>query len=170
MWLWSQGHKKSRSIKRPRRDSPIFLPSCRNILRSLFWNLSQKTLGGNASGLTTCLGMPEPTRTGPAPLPPRGPFLPASQRCSWIAPATPGAELGQAPTRANLQSGMPELARGAACLGPWAILKEPEGLRGPGVSAPSWGQTPGRFCDLHTCSGRSALKVCTESLSPTVGE
>lgn len=123
-----------------------------------------------ASGLTTCPWTPEPTRMGPAPLPPRGPFLPASQRCSWIAPATPGAELGQAPTCANLQSGMPELARGAACLGPWAILKEPEGLRGPGVSAPSWGQMPGRFCALHTCSGRSALKVYTESLSPTVGE
>lgn len=55
---------------------------------------------------------------------PMGQFLPASQQSSWTAPAVPGSNFGQVPRWANSQLGMPDLACGGICLGPWAVLKK----------------------------------------------
>lgn len=80
---------------------------------------------------------------------------------------TPGPELGQAPTCANLQSGMQTWHGEPACLGPWAILKEPEGLRGGlGFQPLAPGRMPRRFCDFQMCFGKSILKIYAEIFLP----
>lgn len=107
---------------------------------------------------------------GRAPLQGLGQLLPASQRCSWTALVAPGPELGQALRCANSQLGMPDLAWGAACLGPWAILKETESLRGPKISAPSCGLMPVDFCTYYTLSYGRILKTYIENPAPNIGE
>lgn len=125
--------------KRPQRDSPIFLPSCRNILPGLFWNLRPKTLGENAKGLLLvqlpASWLPEQIRMGPAPLLLLGQYPPASQRWSQIASTAPDPELGPDLRCSNLQAGMPDLAWGTTCLGPRATLKK-TGCARPWSSGP----------------------------------
>lgn len=114
--------------------------------------------------------LPEQTWMCPAPLLPLGQSLPASQRCSWTVLAASGPELGQALRCANSQLGMPDLAWGAACLGPWAILMKTESLKGPRVSAPNRPLMPGGFCACYTWSWGNPLKIYIESVAPKIRE
>lgn len=129
----------------------------RNTLPCLFWNLSQKTLDGNASAQLPAPWMPEQTRMGLAPLQPLG--LPGS----WAVPAAAGPDV---PTRSQ---GHQTWHRGPPAGGRGLSSKEPRVWEGLEFRPPAWLDASELLQLPHMCL-RKCLKIYVESITTQIGE